>query len=361
MTEKFIISFDTNILRHSYKREPVFTKFKFGKKFDEVIALAIEKDILEKIKILIPEIVLMELIEQKILAFERYKKSFLDAVNGAEFINSEHQKGFKDDFLKFDFKKFITEEVDKYLKENNIEIIKIKEENISKIFNRLIKKSLRGDPPFSYNPEDENSKKDFGFKDAVAFETLKEYCSETNAHFSYSGIYFFSSDKIFKAAELGKEIVRFKHGLNIQQEGNTFIRDIMIKDVISKKLKEIAATNEFVNAATEEIDSNMSAYNNIDIFAYTYFNSYELITCQDENNFTAKIESIFYQEECRDDEGDVQNVCVTVSTEIKCVDGKVSIEKPVFDGDDIERIHSRDIYEEYEEYYYRTGALQPWS
>lgn len=353
MSEKFIISFDTNILRHTHDRDAIFDKFKFGKKFDEIMSLAKEKNIIKTIKILIPEIILMELIEQKVLAYEQYKNRFYDNIDRAFFISPKHKDGLKTDILKFDYKKFITAEAEKYLKDNNIEIIKIKEEKISKIFDRLLKKSLRGESPFSYNPMDEKSKKDFGFKDAVAFETLREYCLETKAHFSYSGIYFISNDKVFKAEELGKEIVRFRHGLNIQQEGNLLIRDIMIKDIVSKKLMEIAETDKFMESVREAINSNMAWYDDIDVDCYDYFNDYVLEGYKDENNFTASVESIFAQSECRNENGNIENVFISAKTEIKCVNGEIRIENSIFDYDDIEIVYSptdddylADIYRE---------------
>lgn len=99
-----------------------------------------------------------------------------------------------------------------------------------------------------------------GFKDALAFKTIREYLLEKQAYTSYSSIYFISRDKVFKADVLSKEIVHFRYGLSIQQEGNALIRDILIKNLISKKLLDISEHDSFKEAVRDELYSDLSEY-----------------------------------------------------------------------------------------------------
>ena len=351
MSEKFIISFDTNVLRHTFEKEIILHVFRFGKEFDEILATAKEKGVLDDIKIIIPEIVLLELIEQKILSYEKHKEKLLNELKKLDFVFSNRLQDINVDLQKFDYRGFITKSAEQYLQEHNIEIVRPPKEKISRIFHRLTQKALRGDPPFLYNSQDEKSKKDLGFKDALAFETIREYLLEKQAYISYSGIYFISRDKVFKADVLSKEIVHFRHGLSVQQEGNALIRDILIKNLISKKLLDISNYNSFKEAVRDELYPDLSEYCDIYTWDFDYFNDYVLKDYHDENNFTAEIESIFAKNECQRKDGCVDNVFLSTYTEVKCVEGEFETKNPILDQHEIETINicEDEIYYDYYE------------
>lgn len=208
------------------------------------------------------------------------------------------------------------------------------------------KTTLRGDPPFLYNSQDEKSKKDLGFKDALAFETIREYLLEKQSYISYSGIYLISKDKVFKADVLSKEIIRFRYGLNVQQEGNALIRDILIKNLISKKLFDISQRDEFKDAVRDELYPELHEYLDIESWHFDYFSDHHLKEYHDENHFTAEIESVFVQDQCQRRDGSIDNIFLSTSTEIKCIDGTLAIEKTVLEQSEIETIHiyNKDLY-----------------
>lgn len=189
------------------------------------------------------------------------------------------------------------------------------------------------------------------FKDALAFKTIREYLLEKQAYTSYSSIYFISRDKVFKADVLSKEIVHFRYGLSIQQEGNALIRDILIKNLISKKLLDISEHDSFKEAVRDELSSDLSEYCDIYTWDFDYFNDYVLKDYRDENNFTAEIESIFAKNECQRKDGRIDNVFLSTYTEVKCVEGKFETKNPILDQHEIEALHvcEDEIYYDYYE------------
>lgn len=346
MKEKFLIAFDTNTLRHTYERDIIIDKFKFSKQFDEILKSVQEKCLTDCINFIIPEIVFKELIEQKVLVYERERDNALVRLNKISFIAQNEIAKFKEILLNKNYKELIQKEAEDYIKTNNVKIIKLDKADENKVFQRLIEKSLRGLPPFSYNPNEKESKKDSGFKDAVAFETLKEYCLKTSAHKVYTGIYFITKDTVFKAESLKGEIVKFKHGLDIKEEGNSLIQDILIKNAIAKQLSIFSDKDSFSDKLFDEAYSCTSNYDTNDSF-YKSFNDYEITTIDNENNFKAIIYSYIYFDKCKDTEtGDVDLVTVNLSTHVTANNGDILI-------DAIEtELEIENIYNAAEEDYY---------
>lgn len=136
MPEKFIISFDTNVLRHTFEKKTILHVFRFGKEFDEILASAKEKVVLGDIKIIIPEIVLLELIEQKVVSYDKHKEKFLNELKKLHFVFSDKIPDINANLKQFDYREFITKSAEQYLQENNIEIVRPPKEKISRIFHR---------------------------------------------------------------------------------------------------------------------------------------------------------------------------------------------------------------------------------
>ena len=119
------------------------------------------------------------------MSYEKHKEKFLNELKKLHFVFSDKILDINANLKEFDYREFITKSAEQYLQENNIEIVRPPKEKISRIFHRLTQNALRGDPPVLYNSQDEKSKKDLGFKDALAFKTIREYLLDISEHDSY--------------------------------------------------------------------------------------------------------------------------------------------------------------------------------
>jgi hypothetical protein len=347
MKEKYLIAFDTNTLRHTHEGGVIVDEFKFGKQFDEIVKLVQDKNLSDCVHFVIPEIVFKELIEQKVIAYEREVENICKRLDKIAFIVSDDVRNFKNKVSQKNYKEIITKEAENYLKNNKVIVIKMDDVDSNKIFRRLIEKLLRGLPPFSYNPNAKNPRKDSGFKDAVAFETLKEYCSNILTHHTYTGIYFITKDEVFKAESLKGEVVHFKYGLDIKCESNSLVQDILIKNSIAKQLQAFTKSSEFRTVMGEESQREISPsydYENSSYSDTEYFDDYDISLVVDEKNFEATIHCHELYFELRNtDNGNIDEVMVFMSVNINVVDGIISI-GAIDTESQIEKSYNPDYY-----------------
>lgn len=209
--KKIILVVDTNIFERNAKKPYDFSKLPLDK-FDKILKTISLNNLDDEIKILFPEIVVLELLyHHKRRASDDLKK--LNKLNN-NFINVSDME-IKE--LNLDIDQMCANLKIKYFKELNILYIPKDKESL---FNQILKMSLDKIPPF------EIGKSDKGFKDAILFLSLIDYAKNNN----FDKMVLFSDDKIFKNNE--KEFLRL-YSDEVEYKHSKKLEIVKSKDLIS--------------------------------------------------------------------------------------------------------------------------------
>lgn len=164
MDKKTKIVVDTNVC-HSGNRYCDFREFSLGKKIQTLIMWLDCLELSEKVKIILPEMVIKELEKQKIDQYFEKKNDLLGKIKSNQFPDMQINITMVDEF---DYKKYISEIINQVFKKNfYLERVM----PFPKYSNRLIERAINKRQPF----EGVNANSDKGFKDAVIWESILEY------------------------------------------------------------------------------------------------------------------------------------------------------------------------------------------
>ena len=153
---------DTSILKCRTIQD--FSILEFNSQFNTFIKFLKNNNLEERYRICIPEIVLEELKKQIYDEFEETKQKFKEDYN-----RIKNACEFKIDFKEDNYKEKLDKIIEEYVNDNNIIVVPIPKE--TKVFERIIARAINKEKPFS----GANSESDKGFKDALQWESVKEY------------------------------------------------------------------------------------------------------------------------------------------------------------------------------------------
>lgn len=185
----YYIVFDTNILG-TYSNSD-FENFEFSVQYDQVVQILGKYSLSSKIALCVPEIVMGELIEQRIEAYQEKKQDF---VKLQSFIMPDCKVEVDEDF---NYEAYISDKIGKFKRNlNNKNVIFLSYPDNSKL-EEIIGRSLKKCAPFSGKQKES----DKGFKDTILWETITQFTANNKPKI----VVLFSKDKIFESPELQKE------------------------------------------------------------------------------------------------------------------------------------------------------------
>ena len=189
--DKILLVFDSNNARDTFKGEVRYDRFSFSADFLEISHFVKENNLSEFIHIAIPEFVFEELLQQKQDTFKDdlgIVTSSFERLKTLEEVKIENLEIPDKDL---DIKSKLRPLAEAFLKENDIILIKFKEEDKTIIFNKIIDRAINKKNPFKGG---KNNNSDAGFKDTLIWEAILNYELIKN----YNLIYFISNDGGFK-------------------------------------------------------------------------------------------------------------------------------------------------------------------
>lgn len=170
----YILVVDTNVLYKNYNENPDFSSFSFSNKFEDIKRKIEELDLLEIIKIAVPQMCWEEL---KVHNLDEHQSKLNNAkysFNKYKFLPEIKYEINEDIDYEAKLNSFIKDYKDYLLGESSgIKIIELplpKNSCFDKIINRAIKKEF----PFHIT----NGHSDYGFKDVIIWESILQYKNE---------------------------------------------------------------------------------------------------------------------------------------------------------------------------------------
>lgn len=254
-SDKVFLIFDTNIIRINEKASETFDEF-YIHRYDDIQKLIDSYELSNKVFLLMPEIVLLELVNQKKSKLNKWINTITD-----------YSKNFSE------IKKFIdktkTINVDNHIEKikneklSTLEIIPIPS-NKELLFDNILERCLSKNPPFKGDS-------DKGFKDSLLFLSLLHYAKD----FQDTKFVLFSKDSGFsdekQRTKLEKEFSETGNSLEIRDdvdvEGylkNLFGVDFEFQDFISEDLIP-SIEEEISNYKKIRLDRNEYDVNSITI------------------------------------------------------------------------------------------------
>ncbi|MGV8151769.1 MAG: PIN domain-containing protein [Candidatus Nanoarchaeia archaeon] len=220
---KYTLFIDTNIIRSTSADEssPLSTLA-----INSIIDFAKKNKVIDELEIIIPEIVLDELIHQKIYIYDddykilkEIEKRFKDKFN-IEGINIKK-------FEEYDYYSFFRKKCDKFIQEKNI-IILPTIDIPSKVY---IDRAHLKMPPFNQNKKEG----DKGFKDTVIWLSILDYANKNKNN----SFIFITNDDIFYSKEISNEFIdEIGKNIIIKKTSNEAINELSEKLKVDLKRKE---------------------------------------------------------------------------------------------------------------------------
>lgn len=171
---------DSNFLHISYdkSRTDAYSQFYFNQPFQELLNLRDLAACDDTVQILVPEIVLRELVEQKVIQYEKDIASYhmLALRMGKPKEEFESVNSYRNKAL---------DQAKEYLNTKSVNLISVCDEMY---WSRIVDKAIRKEAPF----EGTEGKADKGFKDTVIFFSMIEYARKNKGSY-----YFISKDGVF--------------------------------------------------------------------------------------------------------------------------------------------------------------------
>jgi len=224
---KILIIFDSNKIRSMIYGGLRYDVFDFGLDFTKIKRDIVENNLSEYITLAIPELVLDELVHQKI---DQYRGDIKEFPRIKERLCKLPCSDFGKIVLPdetFECSKHLLPLIKNFLKDNNVEIIEVKEKDKRKMFDRLLNRAKEGEPPFKGKILNEKTKNsDAGFKDTVIWETIINW----NKLKKFDNIFFMCGDEGFKVQE---EIDKIFNGKNFKILGDFEILRSTLKGISS--------------------------------------------------------------------------------------------------------------------------------
>lgn len=171
---------DSNFLHISYDkcRTATYSRFYLNQPFNELISLRDSDTCNDIVQILVPEMVLRELVEQKVIQYEKD----IDVYNMLALRMDKPKQEFES---VSSYRDKALEQAKEFLDTKSVNLIPVCDKMY---WNHIIDKAIRKEAPF----EGIEGKADKGFKDTVIFFSIIEYARKNKGSY-----YFISKDGVF--------------------------------------------------------------------------------------------------------------------------------------------------------------------
>ena len=182
--KRILIVFDSNKLYVSQKANQLYNSFNVGGDYFKVKKIIEDKELSSLIKIAIPEMVTKELINQQTSHVEQDKIEL-------KRLGNLFQLPVSDEIYKQDISMSLHETMKEFLSnESNVTtLLELKKDRYADVFQNIVNRSLNKMAPFIQT----GNHSDYGFKDALIWETLLAYDSMND----YTDVFLFCRDKGF--------------------------------------------------------------------------------------------------------------------------------------------------------------------
>lgn len=184
---------DSNILYVPFDKTkaPVYDQFDLKQSFKDLIALQTPDICYDSVQILVPEMVLKELVEQKTAQYGKDTEEY----NALAIRMGIPEKQFESVNL---YRDKALEQAKLFLHEKSVDVIPVCD---ARYWVHIVNKAVRKEAPF----EGAGGKADKGFKDTVIFFSIVEYAQEHKGSY-----YFVSKDGIFSRKDKTGNIGRLQ-------------------------------------------------------------------------------------------------------------------------------------------------------
>lgn len=210
---------DTNILHCS---DANLKEVRFANKLQSIISEIEINDIYTEVKLIIPMVVICELYEQQIEAYEEW----IDKLRNVALPNMELDK-------EFNYEEYLRKLFDEEIRRLGEQLVQIELADFPKneCLENIIYRSIKKEPPF----EGKKQKSDKGFKDVIIWETLKEY---KNRHINET-IVLYCNDNLLSDSSLQLEYNKeFRDNIQVVKKGELI--ECLTKQLNTKMEKTFA-------------------------------------------------------------------------------------------------------------------------
>lgn len=261
---------DTNIL---HCKNEQLDKVEFIEKLQEIIADIEVNDIYTEIRILLPKMVISELYQQQLEAYERWKRQ----LEKIRMPNMKYDREFDyHSYLSLTFKEALQKVQQGVV---DIEVVDFpKNEKLNKIILRAIKK----EPPF----EGKDKQSDKGFKDVIIWETIKEYKEK---HIN-DVIVFYCNDNLLASNALKAEFyTEFRDEIYFEQKDKLMERLVLlcnktevVKTFSSQLMERIRKSMNHNNEYFYDLLMEDSIWSDRDKISGFEVRNIDIVNCNDE-------------------------------------------------------------------------------
>lgn len=236
--------FDTNFIRKNDKDIETFDEFALHR-FDKLIEFLNSYHLTDKIKLLLPEIVILELTHQKKSKLTSWIKAIKDYSE-----NFSQIKDFLNKLPEIDVDAHIEKLREEKIKD--LEIITIPDDK-KRLFEEILIRCVEKKSPFIEGDSDR------GFKDAILFLSVLDYAN----NFSDSVFVLFSKDKAFSDEDCSSKLIE-----EFSETGNIFkiVKNYDVEGFIRQEFKIDIEFMDYINEQIlPEIEENISNFRRIKI------------------------------------------------------------------------------------------------
>jgi len=235
---KTLIVFDTNKLRKINCGGLSYHCFDFSEDYHKIENTIEENTLSQYVDLAVPQIVLDELLKQKTEQYSEDIKALKELIDRLSKLPSVNFDLISLPDKEFNCHQHLQDSMLGYIESSKIIKITLPDENLSDIFNSIIKRAIEKKAPFKVDPHKFSDK---GFKDVLIWECILNFQKIGD----YDKVILFSSDTGFKADDCKKEF---------EEKIGKFLSIYDSSDLIIKELKEDYKGLIRVNGIVNRID-----------------------------------------------------------------------------------------------------------
>lgn len=262
-----LIIFDTNRLRATKADGVSYGEFQFSSEFETFNAFIQDTGLTDYVNIAIPDLVIEELLQQKIEQFNDDMTSISQIGERLKELPNVDLNAIKLPDQDFKAREHLRPKVEAYLKRNNFVILTISVNSSDRVLSELRGRAIERRPPFRGS----KNSKDAGFKDALIWQSILEndYQKYDYVHFCTSDLDFVAELKFEFEKYIGKTIDITKSTTLIQANLEKRYFDLISNkkwiDYVSKDFYQDHLMNQLSRLEDIEIDGNLQKIKDVKI------------------------------------------------------------------------------------------------
>jgi hypothetical protein len=252
VSDKTLVIMDTNKTRSTLDGLPRYDGFDLGRDFTALKNFIDENNLSEIITIAITEMTLKELLNQKKRVYDEDVMNLKQAISRLKHLENVSIPKITLPEDSFDCITYLTPKVEAFLRENNIEVIKIEAEKKSLVLDVLIQNVIDVKPPFRLGRN--NNSSGHGFKDAVIWETLNHSSLINN----YKNVILLTDDSDFDNCKINSDKINFKT-IKLNADLIDELKVLYAKNLREKKYADLSTNNYLISNIKQMIASELDS------------------------------------------------------------------------------------------------------